>query len=124
MKLTDFDQHTFLLLCVLFLPAVVQADTHKATVSPSGHYRIASAPIEQRNPGGNNGSIGSVISLVDANGNVLSKCFSPFYAYNDVSPEVRGSNDWQTKGYWNTDETMVAVYSGGHTWSKIDFYSV
>lgn len=37
---------------------------------------------------------------------------------------MSGRENWQTNAYWNSDETKVAVYSGGNTWSRIDFYSV
>jgi hypothetical protein len=67
--------------------------------------------------------IGSKISLIGRDGAVISKCFLPGHGgYPDV-PKISGRDNWQTKAYWNDDETRVAVYSGGNTWSRIDFYS-
>jgi len=112
------------LVPILWFSAVANAEIHNATASPSGRYRLGSDPILQVKPDGSEGDIGSTISLIGIDGVLISKCFSPSHAYIDVSPETRGTDDWQTKAYWNTAETMVAVYSGGRTWSKIDFYSI
>jgi len=114
---------------LVFLPlipfsALAGAAVHEATVSPSGHYKLASESVCQREPDGGQRDIGSNISLVGRDGAVISKCFHPDReAYPDV-PKMSGRENWQTKAYWNSDETKVAVHSGGNTWSRIDFYSI
>ena len=109
--------------------AITHAAVHPATVSPSGRYKLASESVFQTEPNdvqkNNLGTeLGSKISLIGRDGTVLSKCFLPDQGkYPDV-PKISGRDNWQTKAYWNDDETRVAVYSGGNTWSRIDFYSV
>ncbi|MEO5914613.1 MAG: hypothetical protein ABIS50_10300 [Luteolibacter sp.] len=113
-----------LLLPLLLLSGRVSAAVHPATVSPSGHYRLASESVEQHMPDGSApASLGSNVSLMGHDGRVISKCSSPSEAYPDV-PESLGREEWVTKAFWNEDETLVAVYSGGRIWSRIDFFSI
>ncbi len=115
---------TLLAILVPFLSTVLQAgggrlQIHAATESPSGIYRVASKPIDQVYQDNLRGEIGSVISLIDKNGAVLSQCFRPFPAYQDTDRD-----DWRAKAYWNNNETMTAISSAGHLFAKVDFYSV
>jgi hypothetical protein len=114
----------FILLALITFPVMTGAEVHKGTASPSGRYKLASESIYQKEPDGSKMGIGAKICLIGRDGAVISKCFTPSEAYVDVDPDSRGCDDWQTKGYWNNDETMVAVCSRGRTWSKIDFYSI
>ncbi len=116
------------LLAVISVPAIANAAVHQATVSPSGRYKLASESVRQETPKTTKllmgRVIGAKISLIGRDGAVISKCFLPGEgAYPDV-PKMVGREDWETKAYWNDDETRVAVYSGGRTWSRIDFYSI
>jgi hypothetical protein len=111
-------------LFLLWSAATAGSAVHEATASPSGRYKLASVSIYQDGPkDSGRASLGSNISLTDRSGKVISTCFSPSEAYADV-PSMKGRESWQTRGYWNDKETMVAVYSGGRTWSRVDFYSV
>jgi hypothetical protein len=114
---------TVLLLPWLFLFPGAKAEVHPATESPSGRYRLASEPALQQTPGSSNGHLGAVISLVGRDGAVLSKCYTPLENYV-AGPVPEGRENRKTKAYWNPDETMVAVYSGGNIWSRVDFYSI
>jgi len=113
---------------LLFLPwfclfAEANAEIHPATESPSGRYRLASESAVQEGPDGSRGDLGGVISLVGRDGTVLSKCYTPSMPYL-AGPIPEHRENWRTKAYWNSDETLVAVYCGGRIWSRVDFYSV
>lgn len=112
-----------LLATVLLLPWLSRGEVHPATESPSGRYRLASERAFQQNPDDSRGNLGAVISLMGRDGVVLSKCYTPTENYL-AGPMPEGRENWKTKAYWNPDETLVAVYSGGNIWSRVDFYSV
>jgi len=111
------------LLIWLWLFPAAEAEVHPATASPSGRYRLASESAFQQGADGSRGDIGAVISLVGRDGSSLSKCYTPTMSYV-AGPMPEGRENWETRAYWNADETLVAVYSGGRIWSRVDFYSV
>lgn len=111
------------LLPPLFLLPKANAEVHPATASPSGRYRLASEPSFQQAPNGSKAELGAVISLVGRDGALLSKCYTPSRHYL-AGPAPAGKESGEPKAYWNSDESLVAVYSEGRTWSRVDFYSV
>jgi hypothetical protein len=112
-----------MLLPTCFLLSGAKAEVHPATESPSGRYRLASESAFQQTTDGSRGELGAVITLVGRDGAMLSKCYTPSMRYL-AGPVPMGRENWETKAYWNSDETRVAVYSGGNIWSRVDFYSV
>jgi hypothetical protein len=128
MKLISGILTRLVLLSLMSFSAIANAAVHQETASPSGRYKLASESVYQKTPKTLKDcpgmEIGSKISLVGRDSAVISTCFLPGHGgYPDV-PKISGRDNWQTKAYWNDDETRVAVYSGGNTWSRIDFYSV
>ena len=108
-------------LLFLALAGSATAEIHPRTISPSGRYKLASDQVSQTTPNGESGvTLGSKIMLLDREDHVVSECFQTQEAYINVP----GRDDWGTKAWWNEDESMVAVRTGGRTWSRVDFYSI
>jgi hypothetical protein len=90
---------------------------HPGTANPAKTRFLQTMPVMQTKPGGSLGlEIGTNVAFVDGSGRICSSCV--------VRHPFVEAPRYPTTAAWNDREDMLAVHTGGRTWSLITFFSI